>query len=535
MKSRHQSTEQGYDPYQLLRVYTYYRVLLGCLLLLIHESSLLTNLVGSENSKLFFYTCWGYTGTNLLSLFKLWRRRETPSLRQRFFAIFFDICAITLMMFASGGATSGLGYLMIVSVATAGMLLPAQLAIFMAAMATIALIGESVVHHTLTGIDTRSLFVAGSLGALIFITAITFQYVTGKIRRSTAELQAQAEHVAHLQKLARLIVERMRTGIIVLNQQDDIELINEAAQSLLNIKVGNNLSLSISDIPAVYEQLSQWRHSRDSKAGSTIINTQTGPTNELKISLANLELGKEEDTLVFIEDNRAIAQQAQQLKLASLGRLTASIAHEIRNPLSAISHASQLLSESPDIGAADYRLTDIISTHTKRVNQIIENILQVSRRRPTIPSTIELNDWVKNFLNEPVNKDLDILLASAHPSIFAQFDPSQLHQIINNLVDNAFRYAKSSDSPPVKIELGIDSTRKTPYLKVIDNGSGIAPENQKHIFEPFFTTENSGSGLGLFICKELCEANQAFITYRCDKESASCFTLHFAHPDKVQK
>ncbi|WP_020207890.1 sensor histidine kinase [Gilvimarinus chinensis] len=536
MNSRPNTLEQGYDPYQLLRVYTYYRVFLGCLLLLIFESDVLTNLLGSEHETLFFYSCWSYTILNVLSLLGLWHYRAPPSLRQRFIAVAFDVCAISLMMFASGGATSGLGYLMIVSVAAAGMLLPAQLAIFMAAMATLALIGESIAHHAITGIDTKSLFAAGSLGALIFITAFTFQHVTGKIRRSTAELKAQAEHVAHLQKLARLIVERMRTGIIVLDKHDDVALVNDAAQSLLGINAEPEHNLTLTHLPAIHASLQQWRKSRDPQQGSTIISTTTGSANELKISLANLELGKDEDTLVFIEDNRAIAQQAQQLKLASLGRLTASIAHEIRNPLSAISHASQLLGESSDINFADIRLLEIINDQTQRVNQIIENILQVSRRSPASPTTIELNQFMRGFLDRDCEHHNHIKLLSRSSEIYVQFDPTQLQQILSNLISNALRYTnKAGIQHPVTIELSVEKRRDTPSLKVIDNGPGIAPENQKHIFEPFFTTENNGSGLGLFICKELCEANQAVIEYLCDEEQPSCFTIQFAHPDKVQK
>lgn len=536
MRSRPNTLEQGYDPYQLLRVYTYYRVFLGCLLLLIFESDVLTNLLGSEHETLFFYSCWGYTGVNVLLLLGLWRNRQAPSPQQRFVAIAFDICAITLMMFASGGATSGLGYLMIVSVAAAGMLLSAQLAVFMAALATLALIGESVVHHAITGVDTKSLFAAGSLGALIFITAFAFQYVTGKIRRSTAELKAQAEHVAHLQKLARLIVERMRTGIIVLNKRDEIELVNEAAQSFLGLNAQPELNLTLDKLPAIDQSLQRWRKTRDPQQGSTIVNSAAGSAQELKISLANLELGKDEDTLVFIEDNRAIAQQAQQLKLASLGRLTASIAHEVRNPLSAISHASQLLGESPDISPADTRLLEIINHQTQRVNQIIENILQVSRRRPASPTTIELNEFMREFLANDCEHSTYVKLQSKISEIYVQFDPSQLQQILANLISNALRYIRQDNSQrPITLEVGIENRRDTPFLKIIDNGPGIAPENQRHIFEPFFTTENSGSGLGLFICKELCEANQAFIDYLCDEEQPSCFTIQFAHPDKVQK
>ncbi|MDO6748273.1 ATP-binding protein [Gilvimarinus sp. 1_MG-2023] len=535
MKTQHSIFEQGYDPYQLLRVYTYYRVLLGCIMLLIYNSNLLTNVLGSENGLVFSATTWVYTCISAISLLAVWRNKRTPTLQSRVFALLSDILAITLLMYSSGGATSGLGYLMVVSVAAAGMLLPAQLAIFMAALATIALIGESIAHHVISGIDTKSLFSAGALGALIFLTALAFQYVTGKIRRSTAELKQQTQHVAHLQKLARLIVERMRTGILVLNKEDEIELINDAAQSLLGIQNYKDRSANLDSLPSIKQQLTQWRQKSSTPPASAVIQNEKS-AYELKISLAQLELGKEEDTLVFIEDNRAITQQAQQLKLASLGRLTASIAHEIRNPLSAISHASELLDESEQIDVSDKRLLEIIKTHTIRVNQIIENILQVSRRRSAEPTNIDLIAWTDKFVNELGHSSPLVITRHQHSSLFAPFDPSQLHQVVSNLLDNAIRYVKASpDSPSIQLITGISTGREAPFLKIIDNGPGIPQNHQKNIFEPFFTTENTGSGLGLFICKELCEANQAYIDYQDSDNTGSQFTILFAHPKKEQK
>ncbi|WP_049722504.1 sensor histidine kinase [Gilvimarinus polysaccharolyticus] len=528
------SYDPSYDPYQLLRVYTYYRVLLGSLLLLIYKSNLVSNVLGIDSAPLFVYTTWAYTTISLTTLIFLWCNKSAPTLQQRLFAIVSDIVGITLIMFASGGATSGLGYLLIVSVAAAGMLMPAQLAVFIAALATIALIGESIVHHSVSGIDSKALFIAGSLGAMIFITALLFQYLTRKIKASTEELAAHSKHIAHLQKLARLIVERMRTGIVVLNKNDDIELINDAAQRLLSLKKSDDLSLSLTQMPTLKHQLDQWR--KGQAQGSEVVKNNTDPGSELRISLANLELGKTEETLAFIEDNRAIVQQAQQLKLASLGRLTASIAHEIRNPLGAISHASQLLSESPNIADADQRLLEIISNHTKRVNQIIENILHVSRRNMATPSMLELGTWARKFIDEYTrSNDSDIALKLNSEPVYATFDSCHLHQILTNLVDNALRYTPTDCAEPVILEIGVESGRQTPYIKIIDKGPGIAPANQKHVFEPFFTTENTGSGLGLFICQELCEANQAILFYQCNDNEPSCFTLQMAHPDKAQQ
>lgn len=537
----HTGADTDYDPYQLLRAYTYYRLFLGALLLLTHESNIITHIPGSEYALLFRYTCWVYITINLLSLVFLWRHKHTPSLQQRFLAVFVDIVAVALLMHASGGVSGGLGYLFLVAVAAAGMLLPVQLAIFSAALATIALLSDSLLQYFTQEMTNTSLFVSGYLGILIFITAFAFQYITRKIRHGKAEVLAQQRHVAHLQKLARLIVERMRTGIVVLNKNNDIELINQAAKELLALDQSHALNLSLQCSPELLHQVQQWQAKTDASHATGIIAGNKGA--EVRLNMTELELGSDTTgTLIFAEDNRALTQQAQQMKLASLGRLTASIAHEIRNPLGAIGHASQLLAESSDLNKHDQRLLDIIATHTHRINQIIENIFQVSRRKASEPQLIDIGDWLPDFLQSYLQGQTQSHLAGKikivheHQPMAIRFDQSQLQQVMTNLLDNALRYADfSATGPAIILRTYVDNRRQAPCLQVIDNGPGIDPAQQKHIFEPFFTTETSGSGLGLFLCKELCEANQAFLSYAKEQNSGSCFTIQFAHPDKSQE
>lgn len=523
-----------YNPYDLLRVYTYYRTLLGSVLLLMFQGDIARNVLGSDHPDLFFYTSASYTLINFISLIMFWRVRFLPSQKQLFSLLFIDLVAIILLMHSSGGVLNGLGYLLLVAVAAGGMLLRGQIAIFFAALTSIAVIAESTYRFFTSSLDNKAFFSAGSLGALIFIIAIAFQYLTRKIRSSNEEAIAQAQHVAHLQKLAQMIVERMRTGIVVFNKHRGIELLNNAARNLLALPAENTTRLTLRDVPALDHKVTQWQQAKQNY--SPILKIDNGLSDEVKINFASLETNDDADTLIFVEDNRAIAQQAQQLKLASLGRLTASIAHEIRNPLGAISHASQLLGESDVLPAHDQRLVEIIDSHCKRVNQIIENVLQLSRRRVAQPKQVNLNTWLGSFVEEYKNskaEPVDIQIICQAPTIVGQFDPGQLHQVISNLCDNGLRYSMKSDRASITLEAGIDEKLQRPYINVIDYGPGIAPENLKHLFEPFFTTENTGSGLGLFICKELCEANQAFIHYRRTGNGSSCFHIQLAHHERA--
>jgi two-component system sensor histidine kinase PilS (NtrC family) len=237
-------------------------------------------------------------------------------------------------------------------------------------------------------------------------------------------------------------------------------------------------------------------------------------------------------SIILLEDTTLVAQRAQQMKLASLGRLTASIAHEIRNPLGAISHAEQLLEESSNLNSADRRLADIIRTNSERVNEIIENVLQISRRQPSRSEEIVLSDWLQRFIqdfrgNRPLtdqNLTLDIQPSDIH--VFA--DASQLHQIMTILCDNAVCHFQG---PGNELRIQING-RAVPgaegyLLDVLDNGPGIAADSLRQIFEPFFTTHNKGSGLGLFIARELCEANRLGLEYAARPEGGSCFRVNF--------
>jgi two-component system sensor histidine kinase PilS (NtrC family) len=337
-----------------------------------------------------------------------------------------DLLAITLLMHSSGGVTNGLGYLILVAVAAGGILLRGQIAIFFAAMACIAVISETLYRFFYATLNNNALFSAASLGVLVFIIAIAFQYLTKKILTSTQEAQEQAQHVAHLQNLAQQIVERMRTGILVFNKDHEIELLNKSAMNLLALATDESRKLLLSDIPVLENKVQQWKKSNS--AHSPIVITDKSLTDEVKVNFTQLAPGEAADTLVFVEDNRAITQQAQQLKLASLGRLTASIAHEIRNPLGAISHASQLLGEAEMLAPDDQRLLDIINAHCKRVNQIIENVLQLSRRRATQPQQVQLNAWLKDFVQDYQNSkshSININLHCLAVDITGQFDPGQ--------------------------------------------------------------------------------------------------------------
>lgn len=522
--------------HELTKIYSFYRALLSFILWLVFTWGLAPNVLGVYAEELYQNVAIGFSAFNTVTLFFLWRRQFRTSEEQRFALLFVDLTALIILVHASGGLGSGLGYLMVISVASASMMIRTQLSFLLAALSSIALLSQSLYSIAEDIQNSRSLFSAGLLGALLFVSAFLVRHLGIRLQESHTEALLQAQHAAHLQKLAQQVVERMHTGVVSITPSGRVELINQSAKKLLALPI-NLIPSTVSDIPQLQPILRLWQEN-NSENSNIMENIDTGI--DCKVSFTYLDPNEPQDILIFIEDNRALNQQAQQMKLASLGRLTGSIAHEVRNPLGAISHASQLLQESPALDDSDNRLIHIIQHHSQRVNQIIENVLQLSRRKTSSPEVINLNEWLPTFIQEfqqtqsqPVSVDLSLSKAT----LITKFDPGQLKQVLTNLIDNALRYhTESSNSKSnVCLQAGRIETQGLPYIEVIDYGKGIDELHISSIFEPFFTTEETGSGLGLFICREICEANQASLTYRrknheSSSEGSSHFRIQLAHP-----
>lgn len=528
-----------YHPHALLRVYAYYRVALALVLLsLFHPSvSPFPDALGTYYRSLFAYTIYTYLVVTLVTLARLYNSRFQSSDQFMFLVCFVDVVCLALLMHASGGIDSGLGLLLLVTVSAASITLNGQIAILIAALATLAILTSAMLDVLYQQTSLNNLLPAGLLGFLLFVTSQLFLYLTRRIRFSVEEAEQQAQRRAEAQQLNEMIVRRMRTGLMVLAGDGRIRLMNDSAARLLDmphaIDSYSTADISSAGIPGFQQCLQQWRISPRTRI-RTLRLREGGP--ELQLNFAALNPREHSDTLVFVEDVKETAQQAQQMKLASLGHLTANIAHEVRNPLGAISHAAQLLVESPDLKSHDRRLSDIIQTHSRRVNQIVENVLQLSRRNRPQPEKISLLGWLKRFVqhyHQSHTGDIQIDIYCDNADIMINVDASQMEQVMTNLCDNALRHsAQATSKAHVLLQGYLDQSLGTPCLDIVDDGTGIAAENISRIFEPFFTTESQGTGLGLYIAREICEANQAQLTYKRNAEGKSCFQISFSHPDK---
>lgn len=523
----------------LLRVYAYYRITLALLLLVMFGVPLFPSALGGSNPDLFKQALYVYLAISFVTLIRLSGRNFHPSEQQMFVIYFIDIFTLAILMQASGGVSSGLGLLLLITVSAASITLNSgQIAVLIAALATMAILASALYDILSLNSEINQLLPAGLLGFLCFVTSQLFLYLTRKMRQAASEAELQTRRHLQAQHLNELIVQRMRTGIVVLSPEGHIQLINESAALLLELPLTgdsqNSSPVSFNTTPILANCLRQWRTSPHARLKP--IKLRDG-SPELQLSFAGLDQSANASIIVFVEDTREIGQRAQQLKLASLGHLTASIAHEIRNPLGAISHAAQLLGESSSIGQNDHRLSEIIQKHSRRVNQIVENVLQLTGRRNSAPQKIDLCEFVDSFIHhyrDTHRGDLQITVEMAERPCYVNVDPSHLEQVLSNLFDNGLRYSmKATGTASLLLKGYVNRPLNTPCLDVIDDGEGIAKDIEGKIFEPFFTTDNQGTGLGLYLSRELCEINQARLDYKRTSEGKSCFQISFAHPDKL--
>ncbi|KTB55741.1 histidine kinase [Pseudomonas viridiflava ICMP 13104] len=515
---------------RILRLYHLYRLTIGVVLVLLISSSLETELLQLANPNLFRSGCWLYLVFNILVVVLL----ERPTRQAHLFSLaMVDAIMLSGLFYAAGGPSSGIGNLLIASVAISNVLLRGRIGLLIAAVSAIGIIYLTFYISFGTPSVSNDYVQAGSLGALCFAAALLVQALTARMQTSEVLAEQRAADVNSLEELNALILQRMRTGILVLDARRQVLLANQGALALLGHErlVGQVIDAYS---PQLVERLRQWLINPIMLPRS-ISSSAIGP--ELQPSFVALNRGDQRQTLIFLEDLSQIAHQAQQLKLAALGRLTAGIAHEIRNPLGAVSHAAQLLNESEALSAPDRRLGQIIHDQSQRIDRVIENVLQLSRRREAQPQLLDLKVWLDAFVADFRNCALpnQLLHVEIHSgTLTTRMDAEQLTQVVTNLLQNGLRYSsKQHTLAQVWLKLHHDLNSDLPILEVLDDGPGVSEPHLSKLFEPFFTTESKGTGLGLYLSRELCESNQAHLEYAHRPGGGSCLRITFAHPFKT--
>lgn len=421
-----------------------------------------------------------------------------------------DIVLISMVMRTSGGVASGLGILLACSVASGGILAGGRCALGFAAAASLGVLTQELllVYGDLP--SPASSTSAGLLGAAFFAIALLAIALSRRAEQSQLLAARHRHDLVNLKSLNSFIVDHLQSGIVVLDETNQVSMANPAAQRLLRL---NSPLTSLEQAePAFRRAYFDWLAGGPEAEG--ILTSAEG--QPVQVRFARLLQTDAVLSMAILEDHSLHQRRVQQSKLKSLSHLTASIAHEVRNPLSAIHQAAQLLSEAPALANEDADLIRIILKHAQRVNEIIENIVQMSHRRSSQRECIVLGPWVSGFLDDFAEAHqltpCPFTLTGGDQDLEALVDPSQLKQILENLCSNALRYGRPDRTAP-QIQLHRDTRDRRPCIDVIDHGTGLDSAVVDQIFEPFFTTSRTGTGLGLYIARELAELNQARLEY----------------------
>jgi two-component system sensor histidine kinase PilS (NtrC family) len=418
--------------------------------------------------------------------------------------------------------------MLLFNVGAAALFLPLRLGLGAAALGGMALIGEFIWSAFDSGGSQRSTAEL-LMFSISFMAVATLTNLLGRqMRASQALAEKRGVEAANLAEVSELIIHRMRTGVLMIDGDGGVRIANEAARLLIGGQASDTLDALA---PELDRRLRRWRH--DGVSDDTPL--QLAPDLPEIVPRFTRLLADSDQSLVFLDDTTLLSRRAESMTLATLGRFSASLAHEIRNPLAAISYATQLLEESREILDADRRLLEIIHQQTMRMNGIVENVLGLARRERAQPEYIELVGFARRFAeeyrtNHPLEADTLQVTFEQH-AIPALADPRQLHQVLVALVHNALTYGRMPGEP-ARVTLHVGNSHG-PQVDVLDRGPGIPETVAAQLFRPFFTTSGHGTGLGLYIARELCRANQATLEYLSVPGGGCCFRIRLAGPHSL--
>jgi two-component system sensor histidine kinase PilS (NtrC family) len=510
---------------------------------------------------LYLQICLIYLGLSIafaLSAAYLQRR----FLLQLLFQIACDLAIISLLYLAGGGVRSGLAILYLFPLAGLAILAPLLLALFCTSLVTLFMLGESTWQVFMMDGD-RAVLQSGLYGAAFFAAVLVVNRMAAKLIGQEELANRRGVEINVQQAVNKLVMANIGDGILVVDPDGQVVAGNPAAQQMLGL-VGPDLKFRLSAAAALAPLAQAWHEWRDEATRSTAFVTIKPFTDaalegvtaawsarrdlaaHLKVRFAAVDTSGPgaERSVIFLQDVTGIENQAQQLKLASMGRLTASIAHEVRNPLSAIGHATALLGEDLN-DAVHQRLLKIVGDNVARVNRMVEDILQLSRKVQPHSEPLALNVFLaelKTEFDDTHGLPPDLVAVTVAAGTLVRFDALHLREVVLNLLNNAVRYA-SGGPGSIRLALVRDKAQRL-ELHVQDDGHGISPEVRAHLFEPFYTTSSKGTGLGLYLARELCLNNEARLDYeyRFDDRggadgaplSSGRFVITFAYPAQKQ-
>lgn len=513
------------DLWRSITLFNYYRLTLGALLVFLVSWFGYTTPLGSSNMSLFFRTGIVYAALALIFQFAIQWRHPRPSW-QLAVHVGSDIVCITVLSHASGGIQSSLGMLLLVSLAAAGLISRGRITLFFAALASLAaLLQHSYAVLTQEHVEIAQYLQVGLLCIAYFAVA-WLANTLAKYAIASEQLAAlRAIDLANMAEANRLVIQDMPDGVLVVDERGEVRQHNQSAERLLGYAFPREGSVTLNDCaPLLAGQFAAWRQGYGNS--NEVLSL---PVTNYQTRVRFLPVQREGfwGAVLFLEDMRRVQAQAQQIKLAALGRLTANIAHEVRNPLSSISYAAELLREEKH-DPAQTRLFQIIVDNAARLNRIVHDVMQLNHRDRVHGEVFRLDEKLPLYIGELHHTEkaqLEIFRIEVGPGCAVEFDRVHLDQVLWNLCRNALRYCSKQ---PGSVQLCAWHTGEgRVVLEVRNDGPAVAPEHVQQLFEPFFTTSAGGTGLGLYVAREMCEANGATLEYVQRSEGGACFRIVF--------
>jgi two-component system sensor histidine kinase PilS (NtrC family) len=505
--------------YRDLYFYSLYRVLEAGLLVLILFGPIRELVPVPAHPLLGKATSLVYLALSALLL--VWALRQVALRWQVLVGIVLDVAVATLAIHAIPSAASGVALMLVFNVGATAMLLPLRFGLAGGALAGTAMITEYVWSYLSPNIVNDRPMAEPLMFAVSFLSIAMLCHLLGRqLRESQALAERRGGELADMATVNELIIRRMRTGVLLVDGDGYIRLANEAALLQLGDHGGDRRLASLS--PPLAERLASWR-----RTGNSVDTPLEVGADRVGVLPRFVRLfAHDAAALVFLDDTSLVSRRAESLTLATLGRFSASLAHEIRNPLAAINYATQLLQESTALDDADQRLLEIIHAQCQRTNGIVESVLGLARRERASADNVDLAAFVRRFVDDyrqMLPPEAGSLEAGGTGRQHGLVDPRHLQQVLTVLVQNALTHGHRA-ADPARVSIIVGEADGRPVIDVCDAGPGIPEDVRAQLFRPFFTTSEHGTGLGLYIARELCVANEATLEY-VPRAEGGCFRI----------
>ncbi len=457
------------------------------------------------------------------------------TLQQWAWTIAADAVAFSLLRLIDPAGQFNYTALMVLPVLMAGVLTHRRIALATTAALVLVLLGGQWLFGGTRGDAVQSLNQAGLAGAGMFVITLLASEVAQRLAGEERSARSHLALARQQTQLNRLVIEEMAEGVLVVDRHGGIRTLNPAARKLLGVSAAAQVPLALGGVSGLAPladalHLAYVHGAWPDDARELVLTLAEGEPRAVQVRARFTRrqavdgLALEDICVLFIEDMRLVQARQRHDRLAAMGRMSAAIAHEIRNPLAAIAQANALLREDA-LPPTQQRLAGIVADNAARLGRIVDDVLTLAALPAPRHATLDLragvaricDDWLRGAAaaaGAAPGHAARLSLSLPDAALPAYFDDDDLRRVLVNLLDNAERHASAEPGAIVVQVVAAPAPGTALRLTVASDGAPMASDTERHLFEPFFSTRSRGSGLGLYICRQLCARHGASIDYR---------------------